>query len=180
MSTYTNFEIQVLNQQLHCTQPPQDELGELTPLKLGLWWFCYERNRPVQLTIGPIEEHLELDTDFSLELPYELPSAVGALQRGNAVQLHFAEAQLELELMPRGDIVDAKVATYGYHISSTALTLRTSEVLGALRAFVEDMIGQALRGGYIREANGAEALKPLLPTGASEGDAQEYAHRLAH
>jgi hypothetical protein len=154
------------------TQAPEDPLGELTPLELGLWRFCFEHNHPVLLVVGQVEEELELNTDFSLLLPHRLPAEVGDFQRGKAVEIHFAEAQLYLRLNPQGDSTRAVIESYGYRLYSHEMTLHTSPVAETWHTFLEDLFSQAVHGGYISASDAARALKPLLSSYPADSDSR--------
>lgn len=171
-SPYANFAVKILNRRIVTTQAPSDPLGELTPLEMGLWQFCFAHNRPVLLVVGQVEEEMELLTDFSLLLPYDLPNAVGDFQHGKAAEMHFAEAQLRLRLYPQGTATRAVIESYGYRRYSHELILSTTDVVQTWRTFLEHLFSQAVDGGYITGSDASLALKPLTSIGPADADSR--------
>ncbi|XWK86395.1 MAG: hypothetical protein U7127_19520 [Phormidium sp.] len=141
-------------------EPPDDPLNELSDLEMGLRLFCFEWNHRISLEVGDAEKNIFLDPDIVLIIE-ELPEKIAQLSKGKKVDIDFPESYLILELLPLGDTINCHGRNFGYSSEQKNFQLNKSQVLEVLTSFVEEIIGKAVAGGYIKASEGEEFLKPI-------------------
>ncbi len=100
----TKFDIKLEEPWSAYSGPPEDPLGELTHIEMGLWRFCYECNHRVLIQIGSERKFVFLDYDFSLLLP-ELPGIISELTICKNIELDFPESYFYIKFQ----VVDNKI-----------------------------------------------------------------------
>ncbi len=136
--------------------PPENPLGELSHLEMGLRRFCFERNRKLFLEIGNIRKELFLDPDIILILD-ELPEKYYHLLIGRKIDLSFPESGITIYLEPM-DIwtINCIFQEYGDSNTHKNFVLQRSQVLAVIQFFLYQIINEAINNGYIKEVDEKE------------------------
>lgn len=146
--------------------PPEDPLGELSNFEMGLRRFCFECNHKVAVKIEDETINLFLDPDIILILD-ELPKNIYKLFVGQKIELDFPESWKIIDLIPCGREIRCNLRRFGYSTEQKHFQLDKTQVLESLRAFLDEILGKAVDGGYIRPEEKDEFLIPAFPTDAS-------------
>ncbi|AFZ27972.1 hypothetical protein Cylst_5999 [Cylindrospermum stagnale PCC 7417] len=162
MNQTQNFSLQFLEP---CFKnwflPPEDPLGELSHLEMGLKRLCFENNYKILLEIGCEEQELFLDPDIILVLD-ELPEKVSLLLSGKNIELEFPESSMVIYLQPI-DFWQIKCIwkKYGYSLEQKTFLLDNQQVLNKLLDFLARLINMAVNKGYISFEEGSEFIIPI-------------------
>ena len=140
--------------------PPEDALGELSDFERGLRRLCFEYNHRVLIEIGDEKFDVFLDPDIILILD-NLPKQIIALSRGKKIHIEFPESYREIALMPDGDEICCTSSQFGQVIRCEHFLLERTQVLEAVRRFLDEVICLALEGGYISPEQGAQFLAEM-------------------
>lgn len=140
--------------------PPDDSLGELSHLEMGLRRFCFEENCEVLLKIGFDDEKLFLDPDIILILD-ELPEKISQLSNDQKIELSFPESCLIIHFEPVHRQINCTWKKYGQSVENTNFLLYKDVVLRELADFVCKIGSDAVAKEYITEEEKCEFLKPI-------------------
>jgi hypothetical protein len=136
--------------------PPEDPLGELSHLEMGLRRFCFERNRKIFIEFGNIRKEIFLDPDIILILN-ELPVKYYQLLKGKKIELSFPESKIVIYLEPIDIwIIDCTWQEFGTAHIQKHFILQKSQVLAVIQSFLDKIINEAVDKGYIKEADEKE------------------------
>ncbi|MBD2384790.1 hypothetical protein [Cylindrospermum sp. FACHB-282] len=141
--------------------PPEDPLGELSHLEMGLRRFCFENNCKVLLKIGYKDEKLFLDPDIALILD-ELPEKISQLLKDKKIELSFPESCMIIYFEPVNRQINCIWKKYGQSSQKNNFKLEKNEVLKVLEDFVCKIGSKAVDGGYITDKEKNEFLKPII------------------
>ncbi|MFH7030728.1 MAG: hypothetical protein ACHBN1_36640 [Heteroscytonema crispum UTEX LB 1556] len=141
-------------------EAPDDPLGELSDLEMGLRRFCFECNHKVSLVIGNEKKEIFLDPDIILILD-ELPEEIYKLSIGQKIQLDLPESYMYIDLVPFADKISCTFTKFGYNPKQKHFELDTTQVLGELIIFLETVIRKAVDGGYITSEEKEKFLIPI-------------------
>lgn len=137
--------------------PPEDELDELSEFEIGLKRFCFEQNRYVliQLAGKKIQLHLYHDILDALEEKWCLK--ILELPAGNKASITFNDFFLEIT-----PILNKNLAACEFTILGTGeyhhCTLYLSRFLDTMRIFLDEVLGSAVKEGYINAEDIAKYL----------------------
>jgi hypothetical protein len=137
---------------------PDDPLGELTPLELGLRQFCYDQNHRVSIRVGDQQFQVLLFPDVSL-LIYWLPGKLENLAHGATIELEFPERMFNLELALAIGHTVCTVHWFGLRNEYKQFSLDLHSTLEELHQFLESLLDAATLAGYIT----AEDASGFLP-----------------
>lgn len=140
--------------------PPEDPLGELSHLEMGLRRFCFEENCEVILKIGYEAQNLFLDPDIILILD-ELPEKISQLSNDQKIELSFPESCLIIHFEPVDRQINCTWKKYGQSVEHSNFPLYKDEVLRGLADFVCKIGSEAVAKEYITEEEKCEFLKPI-------------------
>ncbi|HKE74208.1 MAG TPA: hypothetical protein VKB57_11370 [Acidimicrobiales bacterium] len=133
---------------------PDDPLGELSDLEMGLLRYAVEENAEVTVAVGEDEWRVLLFPDISA-LVLQLAPIAQDLERGVPVELSLPESQLVISF-GAGDA--AMVRHFGGRVAESPHTVDRSQVAGELRRFQHDVLGRAASDRYVDQADVAEFL----------------------
>ncbi|BAZ31261.1 hypothetical protein NIES4074_37330 [Cylindrospermum sp. NIES-4074] len=141
---------------------PEDPLGELSHLEMGLRRFCFEENCEVLLKIGYDDKKLFLDPDIILILD-ELPEKISQLSNDQKIELSFPESCLIIHFEPvhRYRQINCTLKKYGQSVEHSNFPLYEDVVLRELADFVRQIGSQAVAKEYITDEEKCEFLKPI-------------------
>ncbi|TAF08022.1 MAG: hypothetical protein EAZ77_07840 [Nostocales cyanobacterium] len=142
--------------------PPEDPLGELSHLEMGLRRFCFENNRKVLIKLGNKRKEILLDPDISLILE-ELPEKIYHLLTGQTVELDFPESCLTL-CFEAVDIwkIDCIWQEYGYSHETKRFSLERLQVLYVLKNFLNGIVSKAVKNHYISDSEKEEFMQSII------------------
>ncbi len=127
---------------------PQDPLGELTHLEMGLWLYCYWNNCRIVITIGDCSFVIELNPDVSIVLD-EFQSAIAHLSSGQDAKLSFYELSTSIYFAPEAEDVRCVLERDGYVFEHGEFRLILAQVVDQLKDFLSGIVNSAADGGYI-------------------------------
>jgi len=136
--------------------PPEDPLGELSPLQMGLKRFCFERNHVVVINMGDDALRVSLYPDVCLLLDW-LPARLAELRAGRRAVLELPESMMAIELMPEDHSVHGVWRKFGYSREMKSWRFDRSTVIDALDQFFRELLRRAVEAGYVtaEDADGA-------------------------
>ncbi len=130
-------------------EPPEDPLGELSDISMGMRRFCYEHNRQVLIEVGNEKKRIFLEPDIAL-IWERLPSKISTLSEGKPIEIDFSEScHLILKFVPRGDIINCTFKEFGRSLKEKQFELDRRQVLETLTEFIRKIIDGATEKGYI-------------------------------
>jgi len=143
-------------------EPPEDPLGELSEFQLGIRRFCFECNHTVSLEIGDEAITVFLEPDICMileEMPYQFPK----FSQGKAMEIGFCETcGLTIKLVPLAHEISCSLEYFGYSTSQPKnFQLDKSQVVGALKNFLDEVMQMAVDKGYITPEQRREFLMPM-------------------
>lgn len=127
---------------------PQDPLGELTHLEMGLWLYCYWNNRRIVIAIGGRSFVVELNPDVSIVLD-EFRSAIAHLSSGLDAKLSFYELGTSIYFAPEAEDARCVLERSGYVFERGEFRLILAQVVDQLKGFLNGIVRSAADGGYI-------------------------------
>ncbi|HLO87612.1 MAG TPA: hypothetical protein VK203_21760 [Nostocaceae cyanobacterium] len=142
--------------------PPEDPLGELSHLEMGLRLFCFENNRKVLLKLGNKRKEIFLDPDIILILD-ELPEKIYQLLIGQNIELDFTESAFSISF----EVVDIwKInciwKEYGYSYETNNFILDRVQVLYTLKDFLNGIVSKAAKKHYISDKEKEEFMQSMI------------------
>ena len=140
--------------------PPEDPLGELSNLEMRLRRFCFECNHRVSIEVGERKFDVFLDPDIILILA-DLPQKISELSRGKKIEIEFPESYREIAFMPVDGEIRCTLRRFGQAVQRQRFLLERTQVLEALRGFLEELVCLALDGGYVSPEQGHEFLTEM-------------------
>ena len=140
--------------------PPEDPLGELTPLEIGLVRFCFEQNRRVAVHVGPHTSDVGLFPDMCSLLAH-LPEKLSRLARGEKTQLEFPESMINIKLSGEEGSTACDVRTFGRNPRTERYQCDRSQIIGALENVLNEIVRLAVRGGYVDARDAASLIRSL-------------------
>ncbi|MBD2693759.1 hypothetical protein [Anabaena catenula] len=136
--------------------PPEDTLGELSHLEMGLRRFCFEHNQKVLLEMGDTKQELFLDPDIILILD-ELPEKISQLLRNQKIELSFPESSIVIYLEPIDSLnMNFTWKNYGYSVSEQKFLVERYDLITMLKNLLWKIINQAVLTGYITDSEKEE------------------------
>jgi len=143
------------------SEPPEDPLGELSEFELGIRRFCFECNHKVSLEIGDEAITVFLDPDICMILE-EMPSQVAELSKGKEMEILFAEScSILINLKPLAHEISGAFQNWGYSDNRKYFKLDKSQVVGALKDFIDEVMQMAVDKGYITPEQKQEFMMPM-------------------
>ncbi|MBD2626762.1 hypothetical protein [Trichormus variabilis] len=142
--------------------PPEDPLGELSHLEMGLRRFCFENNQKVLIKLGNKRKEILLDPDISLILE-ELPEKIYQLLTGQTIELDFPESCFTI-CFDAVDIwkVNCIWKEYGYYHEAKTFSLEREQVLDVLKNFLNEIISKAVKKRYISDREKEEFMQSII------------------
>ena len=173
MNNLHQFKIQLGEPLLEkFADPPEDVLGELSHLEIGIRRFCYESDRPILIEIGEEQIQVFLDPDISILLEDNFPTQIAQLSRGETIRLEFVESCcVTIELVPLGNKLNCNLRYFGYSDNSKNFSLDGSykqfqldrqQVLETLTNFLIKIADMATETGYITKPERDDFLSPAI------------------
>lgn len=164
MNNIEQFKIRLAERNLeNFAPPPDDSLGELSPLELGLRKFCYEYDYKVIVEIGETKFNVFLDPDICMLLEDRFCENIAELELGKTIRLDFAESYwIIIKFVPVGQEVKCYLREFGYSTEERLVMLNTQQVLDELRQFLTELMELAVNLGYISLEDKNEFIKPAF------------------
>lgn len=158
------FEIRLQERNLeNLAPPPDDPLGELSALELGIRKFCYEYDHKVLVKVGNEEFYVFLDPDICMILEDNLPQLIADLETGIAIELEFAESYwIILKFVPIDKEIKCYLREFGYSTDERIAILNQQQVLDELRRFLAELMELAVNLDYISLEDKNEFIKPAF------------------
>lgn len=136
--------------------PPEDPLGELSHLEMGLRRFCFEHNQKVLLKMGDQKQELCLDPDIILILD-ELPVKISQLLRNEKTELSFPESSIVIYLEPTDSLnMNCIWKNYGVSMSEQKFLVERNNLIKMFKNLLCEIINQAVQTGYITDSEKEE------------------------
>ena len=139
---------------------PEDPLGELSNLEMGLRRFCFECNRQVLIEIADEKIFMLLDPDISLLL-HKLPNKVASIAFGKKAEIAFPESCLVIELKPLAHKINCVLKEFGRKPKQKNFELDKNQVLETLKHFLNEVTELAVKEGYITLEEKNDFLLPI-------------------
>ena len=139
---------------------PEDPLGELSNLEMGLRRFCFECNRQVLIEVADEKIFVLLDPDICLLLD-KLPDKVADIAFGKKNEMAFPESCFVIELKPLAHEISCVLKEFGREAKQKKFELDKNQVLETLKHFLNEVIGLAVGKGYITLEEKDEFLLPI-------------------
>lgn len=139
---------------------PEDPLGELTPVEMGLYRFCFDHDCRVAVKVGAAERTVFLYFDISIVLD-DLPGVISKVAAGEKTVLPFPESSFDLKFTPSPEGITCTLSEFGSTIRQTSTEVSQEQVFQELKRFYTGIIEQAIALGYIPTAEGQALLSEL-------------------
>ena len=149
-------------------EPPEDPLGELTPFEMAIRRFCFEYDHKVLLKIGDERIQVFLDLDISMMIENNFPQEIAKLSQGKPIEIDFGESWFTIMLLPIDNKINCTWIKFGTSCWEKHFECDRTQVLDALRGFLEEVMQLAVDKGYITLEEKEEFIRPAL---ASSTDA---------
>jgi len=149
-------------------EPPEDPLGEFSDFEMGLRRFFFEDNHVVSWKIGGEKIQVFLEPDICL-IWDRLPFQIAEISQGKKIEITFAESCcITIKLVPAGNKINCTWIKFGYSCWEKEFECDRTQVLDALRDFLEEVMQLAVDKGYITLEEKEEFIRPAF---ASSTDA---------
>jgi len=148
--------------------PPEDPLGELSHFEMGWWRFCFEYNHKVLIEIGDEKRQVFLDPDICMMIENYFPKEIFKLSQGQKIVITFPESSFDITLVPIDDRISCTLRKFGTSCWEKHFEFDRTQVLDALRGFLEEVMQLAVDKGYITLEEKEEFIRPAF---ASSTDA---------
>jgi hypothetical protein len=143
--------------------PPEDPLGELTHFEMAIRRFCFECDHRVSIEIGDEKIQVFLDPDICMILDDDLPEQIRKLSQGKPIEIDFAEScTLTIKLVPKNNLISCTLSKFGTSGWEKVFECDRTQVLNALRGFLQEVMQLAVDRGYITLEEKEEFIRPAF------------------
>lgn len=139
---------------------PEDSLGELTPVEMGLWRFCFDHDCRVAVEVGAVETTVFLYFDISGVLDY-FPDVLSKVADGEETVLSVPESGFDLKFVPSAGGITCTLSEFGQAVRQTSIEVNREQVFRELKDFYTGIIEQAIALEYIPIVEGQTILTEL-------------------
>lgn len=137
--------------------PPEDELNEFSAFEMGLKRFCFEHNRRILIELGDEKIQLHLYHDILDALEEGWSMKMSKLSAGSKVIIDFNDFILRITPTLDENLAACEFTTFGTG-KHNYCTLSLSQLSDKMRIFTDEILGMAVREGYINSEDIAEYL----------------------
>jgi len=148
--------------------PPEDPLGELSHFEMGWRRFCFEFDYKVLREIGDEKIEVFLDLDICMMIENNFPQEIAKLSQGKPIKIDFGESWFTIMLLPIDHKINCTWIKFGTSCWEKQFECDRTQVLDALRGFLEEVMQVAVDKGYITLEEKEEFIRPAF---ASSTDA---------
>ena len=141
----------------HYASAPDDPLGELTAVEIGLRRFCFDLNCDVIVEVGAYQATILLYPDISIALD-DLPNVISEIAVGEKTLLAFPDSTLDLNFTPSFQGLVCTLSHFGTALWEKSTEVSQEQVLRELKHFYTSIIEQAITLGYIPAVEGQALL----------------------
>ena len=142
--------------------PPEDPLGELSDFEMGWRCFCFEHNHKVFIEIGDDQKEVFLDPDICMMIESNFPKEIAKLSQGQKIVITFPESWFIITLLPTDDRISCTLTKFGVSGWEKVFEFDRTQVLDALRGFLQEVMQLAVDKGYITLEEKEEFIRPAF------------------
>jgi len=142
---------------------PEDPLGELTAVEMGLQRFCFDHDCRVTVEVGAAARTVFLYFDISIILD-DFPGVISQVAASQKAVLPFPESSFDLKFVPSSEGLTCTLSEFGSAVRQTTIEVSQGQAFEELRRFYMGIIEQAVALGYVEALEGQRLLAELPET----------------
>jgi hypothetical protein len=136
---------------------PEDELDEFSEFEMSLKLFCFEHNHSVLIELGDQKIQLHLYHDILDALEQQWCSKILELSAGSKASIIFNDFSLKITPIIEQNLAACEFKTFGTE-KDHCCTVYLSDILETMHTFIDEVLGMAVKEGYINEEDIAQHL----------------------